>query len=237
MPTDTHRSSSPFAPLCIRLMDILLSVTFLFLLSPLIAIIMIAIKLDDGGPVFFIRQRPGLNGNPFPMYKFRSMTVGAENKGAGAFIQGEEDSRITPAGRILRKTSLDELPQLLNVLKGEMSLVGPRPGMFFHLEQYDRRQMLRLTVKPGITGWAQINGRNSLSWPERIEHDIWYIKNRSVYLYLKIIALTLPSLFKTEGVYAEREKFLFGDGDTEKSEYAGSSVSGQKLDESISSVK
>jgi undecaprenyl phosphate N,N'-diacetylbacillosamine 1-phosphate transferase len=232
-----NKLSSLICLFCIRLLDIVLSTIFIIILLPLFSFITAAIKFNDGGPVFFIQERPGLEGNPFRMYKFRSMIVGAENMGAGPYIEGENDSRITKPGRLLRKASLDELPQLFNIIKGEMSLVGPRPGMFYHLKHYTDRQRLRLTVKPGLTGWAQINGRNSLSWPQRIEHDIWFIQNQSLYLYIKIILITFPSLFKKEGIYAERDKFLFNNTSGGKAISQENLDGGERATELIASLK
>jgi undecaprenyl phosphate N,N'-diacetylbacillosamine 1-phosphate transferase len=191
-----------------RLFDLLASLVALILLSPLFVVIILLIKLGDGGPVFFFQKRPGKGGRSFVMWKFRSMVVGADKTGSGLYIDGENDRRITPVGRFLRKWSLDELPQLINVIKGEMSLVGPRPGMHFQAEQYTPRQRGRLCVKPGLTGWAQINGRNSLSWPERIELDLWYIENRSFLLNLWITLITIPAVLHARGLYADREKYL-----------------------------
>jgi len=194
----------------IRLTDVVLSFTALLALSPAMLLVALLIKLEDGGPVFYVQERVGHMGKLFRLIKFRSMVVGADRLGAGLYIDGENDGRITKVGRFIRKWSIDELPQLVNVLKGDMSIVGPRPGMPFHLKEYTPRQKRRLLVKPGITGWAQINGRNSLSWPERIELDLWYIRHRSLMLNLKIILKTLPAVIKPSGLYAEREKFLFG---------------------------
>lgn len=202
-------------PALVRAFDILASAAALLILSPLLGLIAAAIKLDDRGSAFFIQDRVGKSGRIFRMYKFRSMVTGAHR--TDIFINGDQDSRITRVGRILRRSALDELPQLINVLRGEMSIIGPRPALPIHVEKYTPRQRRRLEIKPGITGWAQINGRNSLSWPDRIEHDIWYIDNRSLSLDLKIILLTIPFLMKNEGVYAGREKFSF-DAPEEKSE-------------------
>ncbi|MBD3178856.1 MAG: sugar transferase [Candidatus Latescibacteria bacterium] len=198
----------------IRIFDLTTSVVALLVILPVFAIIAAAIKLNDGGRVFFIQDRVGRGGRVFRMFKFRSMVEGAHR--TGIFIHGETDSRITAVGGLLRKTALDELPQLINVLRGEMSIIGPRPALPDHLKEYSEWQMRRLEVNPGITGWAQINGRNSLSWPERIELDIWYIENRTPALDLKIILLTIPFLLRNEGVYAGREKFSFDSGEAER---------------------
>jgi lipopolysaccharide/colanic/teichoic acid biosynthesis glycosyltransferase len=148
-----------------------------------------AIKLDDGGPVFYRQRRVGRDGVEFELLKLRTMEVGAEGRGAG-FAVNEGDPRITRVGRLLRRLSLDEVPQLWNVLRGDMSLIGPRPTLAYQVERYTPRQRRRLEVKPGITGWAQIHGRARLPWEERIELDVWYVEHRSPWLELKILART-----------------------------------------------
>ncbi|MBN2070592.1 MAG: sugar transferase [Candidatus Krumholzibacteriota bacterium] len=193
----------------IRLFDMIVSACALIVLTPLLLLIIAAINIEDSGPIFFIQTRVGIGGRPFNIFKFRTMIDGAEKTGAGLFIDGEDDFRITKTGRFLRKTSLDELPQLINIFIGDMSLVGPRPGMPMHVEEYSRRQMKRLSVLPGLTGWAQINGRNSLTWPQRIELDLSYIENRSFFLNIVIIARTIPSLIRSGGLYGARENFDF----------------------------
>ena len=162
--------------------------------SPFLAAAALAIKLDDGGPVLYRQRRVGLDGEEFELVKLRTMEVGAERKGAG-FAVNEGDSRITRAGRMLRRLSLDELPQLWNVVRGDMSLVGPRPTLAYQVERYTPRQRRRLEVRPGITGWAQIHGRARLPWEDRIELDVWYVEHRSPWLDLKIIARTPRALF------------------------------------------
>ena len=166
----------------------------LALAAPLIGIAAVAIKLGDGGPVFYCQRRVGLNGDQFDLVKLRTMIPGAEAQGAGWAVD-YADPRITRAGRVLRRLSLDELPQLWNVLHGEMSLVGPRPTLAYQVQQYTERQRRRLDVKPGLTGWAQVNGRARLLWTDRIELDLWYVENRSAWLDLKIIARTPRVLF------------------------------------------
>ncbi|MDQ2968502.1 MAG: sugar transferase [Actinomycetota bacterium] len=166
----------------------------LALASPVLAAAALAIKLDDGGPVFYRQRRVGLNGEEFELVKLRTMQVGAEQKGAG-FAVNDGDPRITRAGRLLRRLSIDELPQLWNVVRGDMSLVGPRPTLAYQVERYTPRQRRRLEVRPGITGWAQIHGRARLPWEERIELDVWYVEHRSPWLDLKIIARTPLVLF------------------------------------------
>ena len=163
--------------------------------SPLLAAAAGAIKLDDGGPVFYRQTRVGLGGREFELLKLRTMTVGAERIGAGYAVD-EGDPRITRAGRILRRLSLDELPQLWNVLRGDMSLIGPRPTLAYQVERYTERQRRRLEVKPGLTGWAQIHGRAALPWEERIELDVWYVEHRSPWVDLKILLRTPLALFR-----------------------------------------
>ena len=162
--------------------------------SPALAAAAVAIKLEDRGPVFYRQRRVGLNGEEFELLKLRTMEVGAERKGAGLAVN-EGDPRITRIGRLLRRLSLDELPQLWNVVRGDMSLVGPRPTLAYQVERYTPRQRRRLEVKPGITGWAQIHGRARLPWEERIELDVWYVEHRSPWLDLRILARTPRSLF------------------------------------------
>ena len=162
--------------------------------SPAVAVAALAIKLGDGGPVFYRQRRVGLNGEEFELLKLRTMEVGAEQRGAG-FAVDEGDPRITRVGRLLRRLSLDEVPQLWNVVRGEMSLIGPRPTLAYQVERYTPRQRRRLEVKPGITGWAQIHGRARLPWEERIELDVWYVEHRSPWLDLRILARTPLALF------------------------------------------
>jgi lipopolysaccharide/colanic/teichoic acid biosynthesis glycosyltransferase len=177
-----------------RVLDVVGAGAGLVLAGPLLAAAAIAVKLEDGGPILYRQQRIGQNGEEFDLLKLRTMVVGAEREGAGwAVDQG--DPRITRVGRVLRRLSLDEAPQLWNVVHGEMSLVGPRPTLAYQVEQYSPRQRRRLEVKPGITGWAQVNGRARLRWADRIELDVWYVENRSVWLDLKILARTPVALF------------------------------------------
>jgi undecaprenyl phosphate N,N'-diacetylbacillosamine 1-phosphate transferase len=185
-----------------RIIDIISGVIGLIITSPLWLYVVIKIKTEDRGPVFFVQERVGKDGKLFRMYKFRSMVVGAEKKGLGVFVN-TDDERITKIGKFIRKTSIDELPQLINVLKGEMSIVGPRPTLEYQVERYNKEQKRRLLVKPGITGWAQINGRNNMTWPEKIKLDLWYVDYWSVGLDLKIIFKTFLSVVKKEGIYSE----------------------------------
>ena len=177
-----------------RAVDVAIAGGALLVASPLLALAALAIKLEDGGPVLYRQTRVGRDGTDFELLKLRTMVVGAETMGAGLAVN-RGDSRITRAGRILRKLSLDELPQLWNVVRGEMSVIGPRPTLRYQVEQYDERQRHRLDVKPGITGWAQVNGRATLPWGERIELDVWYVEHRSPMLDLRILARTPFALF------------------------------------------
>ncbi len=161
----------------------------LALASPFLAVAALAIKLDDRGPVLYRQRRVGQDGREFELLKLRTMVSGAEHQGAGWAVN-RGDPRITRVGRVLRRLSLDELPQLWNVVRGEMSLIGPRPTLAYQVEQYTPRQRKRLEVKPGITGWAQIHGRAALPWEDRIELDVWYVENRSPRLELKILLRT-----------------------------------------------
>ena len=177
-----------------RAADVAIAGGALLLASPLLALAALAVKLEDGGPVLYRQTRVGRDGVDFELLKLRTMVVGAETMGAGLAVN-RGDPRITRAGRLLRKLSLDELPQLWNVVRGEMSVIGPRPTLRYQVEQYDERQRHRLDVKPGITGWAQVNGRASLPWADRIELDVWYVEHRSALLDLKILARTPSALF------------------------------------------
>ena len=183
-----------------RAADVAIAGSALVLASPLLALAALAIKLEDGGPVLYRQTRVGRDGADFELLKLRTMVVGAETIGAGLSVN-RGDTRITRTGRVLRKTSLDELPQLWNVLRGDMSLVGPRPTLRYQVEQYTERQRRRLEVRPGLTGWAQVNGRTSLPWSERIELDVWYVEHRSMALDLQILARTVGVLLRSEGVY------------------------------------
>jgi lipopolysaccharide/colanic/teichoic acid biosynthesis glycosyltransferase len=174
--------------------DVVGSAVGLALAAPVLGAAAVAIKLEDGGPILYRQRRVGLRGEEFELLKLRTMVVGAERIGAGYAVD-EGDTRITRTGRVLRRLSLDELPQLLNVLRGDMSLIGPRPTLRYQVERYDERQRRRLDVKPGLTGWAQVHGRASLPWEERIELDVWYVENRSPLLDLRILLRTPLALF------------------------------------------
>lgn len=184
-----------------RALDLLLAALALAVLSPVLAICAVAVKLDSRGPVLYRQRRVGMNGAPFDLWKLRTMVVGAEHSGAGLYIE-DRDPRITRVGRLLRRLSLDELPNLVNVLRGELAIVGPRPTVQAQVDRYSDRQRRRLEVRPGITGWAQVNGRTSLSWPERIELDVWYVDHRSLALDLRILARTAKLLVTGHGLYS-----------------------------------
>jgi lipopolysaccharide/colanic/teichoic acid biosynthesis glycosyltransferase len=183
-----------------RGIDIVVSAVLLALTSPVLLAAVVAVKLDSRGPAFYRQRRSGLRGAPFDMLKLRTMVDGAEHVGAGLAIDAG-DSRITRVGAFLRRTSLDELPNLVNVLRGEMSLIGPRPTLPAQVAQYTSRQRGRLAVKPGITGWAQVNGRAALPWSERIELDLYYVEHRSLALDLRILARTPPLVLGGGGLY------------------------------------
>ncbi|HKP54380.1 MAG TPA: sugar transferase [Chloroflexia bacterium] len=179
-----------------RLIDIGISALVLIILAPVMAIIAAAVRLTMGSPVLFRQRRPGLHGRPFTLVKFRTMEVRRSAEG-GLLPDGE---RLTRLGRFLRSTSLDELPQLINVLRGEMSLVGPRPLLIQYLARYNDEQMRRHEVRPGVTGWAQVNGRNALSWEEKFKLDVWYVDHRSLMLDLKILGMTVRKIVRREGI-------------------------------------
>jgi lipopolysaccharide/colanic/teichoic acid biosynthesis glycosyltransferase len=185
-----------------RALDLLVASLALVPAGPLLAVAAILIKLESRGPVFYRQRRVGRAGRPFDLWKLRTMVPGAEAMGAGIYVV-EGDARITRVGRLLRRFSLDELPNLVNVLKGEMAIVGPRPTVQEQVDRYTDRQLRRLEVKPGITGWAQVNGRASLPWPERIELDVWYVEHRSLRLDLRILARTVRMLATGHGLYSD----------------------------------
>jgi lipopolysaccharide/colanic/teichoic acid biosynthesis glycosyltransferase len=178
-----------------RALDVLVAGAGLVLTSPLLAAAAIATKLESGGPVFYRQSRVGKDGIDFEVLKLRTMVVGAEKLGAG-FAVDRGDSRITRVGRVLRRTSIDELPQLWNILRGDMSVIGPRPTLRYQVEQYDEHQRRRLDIRPGLTGWAQVQGRASLAWADRIELDVWYVENRSPKVDLEILLRTPLALFR-----------------------------------------
>tara|TARA_R100001039_G_scaffold7889_1_gene3739 strand:- start:720 stop:1319 length:600 start_codon:yes stop_codon:yes gene_type:complete len=179
-----------------RAMDSIVALAALVLLSPVFVVLCFLIRRKLGSPVFFRQVRPGIDGRPFNMVKFRTMT---DERGSDGELL-PDDQRLTALGAWLRSTSLDELPELFNVLKGDMSLVGPRPLLMEYLSLYNERQARRHEVRPGITGWAQINGRNALSWEEKFELDVWYVDNRSVWLDIKILFKTVFQVLKQDGI-------------------------------------
>jgi lipopolysaccharide/colanic/teichoic acid biosynthesis glycosyltransferase len=182
--------------------DFLTALLGLLFLSPFFIVVALFIKLDSPGSVFFVQERVGLKGKVFNFIKFRTMVEGARNMGLGLEV-AQDDDRITNIGRWLRHWSLDELPQLINVLRGDMSLVGPRPSTPEQVARYTTRQRRRLEVRPGLTGWAQINGRNLIPWPERIELDIWYVDHWSFLLDIKILLKTIPVIVWRKGLYGQ----------------------------------
>lgn len=179
-----------------RALDVALSLMGLVVLSPVLLCTALAVAVKLGRPVLFRQRRPGLNGKPFYMLKFRTMTDGRDKKGDLL----PDEVRLTAFGKLLRSTSLDELPELLNVLKGDMSLVGPRPLLMEYLSLYSPEQARRHQVRPGITGWAQVNGRNTLSWEDKFALDVWYVDNWSIKLDLRILAKTVGAVFKRQGI-------------------------------------
>ncbi|WP_075981934.1 sugar transferase [Bacillus massilinigeriensis] len=179
-----------------RILDLLAALILLILLSPLILVIGALVKIKLGNPILFKQKRPGLHGEPFYLYKFRTMNEQKNSK--GELLQDYQ--RLTPFGKLLRKYSLDELPQLFNVIRGDLSLVGPRPLLMEYLPLYSEEQAKRHLVKPGITGWAQVNGRNTITWEEKFELDVWYVNHQSILLDIRILWLTLIKVCKSEGV-------------------------------------
>ena len=185
-----------------RALDLVIAGLAAAIAGPFMLVIALAIRLEDRGPALLRQSRVGMDGEDFDLLKFRTMIADAHTVGSG-WLVAERDPRITRVGHVLRKWSLDELPQLFNVLRGEMSIVGPRPTLRYQVDQYTPFQRRRLEAKPGITGWAQIRGRNSLRWPERIELDVWYVEHQSLRLDLLILMRTVPMILKPSGVYNE----------------------------------
>ncbi len=190
-----------------RLFDLVVAAPLLILLSPVLVLIGFFVRMRIESPVLFRQVRPGLHGRPFAIYKFRTMTDERDEDG-NLLPDGE---RLTRIGHFLRKTSMDELPELFNVLKGDMSLVGPRPLLMQYLDRYTPEQARRHEVKPGITGWAQVNGRNAITWEQKFEYDVWYVDNQSLRLDMKVLALTIWKILKREGIsqpgHATMEEF------------------------------
>ena len=182
-----------------RFFDAILAALALLMLAPVMLVTALLVRRYLGSPVLFSQTRPGFKGKPFQVYKFRTMTDARDSDGNLL----PDDVRLTPFGLFLRSSSLDELPQLFNVLKGDIALVGPRPLLMAYLPLYSARQALRHDVRPGITGWAQVNGRNAISWEQKFELDVWYVENQSFWLDLKILALTLKKVFVKEGISAD----------------------------------
>jgi sugar transferase EpsL len=179
-----------------RFLDFICSLILLILFLPIMLILALLIRIKLGAPILFKQQRPGLHGKPFYLYKFRTMTDARDSR--GNFFA--DRIRLTPFGATLRKFSLDELPQLINVIIGDISLVGPRPLLMEYLPLYTEEQAKRHLVRPGITGWAQVNGRNAISWEEKFKLDVWYVNNHSLWLDLKILLITIKKVIKTEGI-------------------------------------
>jgi len=184
-----------------RFFDFALSIPAFFLLSFLMLIIVVMVRLKIGSPVLFLQVRPGLHGKPFVIYKFRTMAD--DRDGDGNLLPDGE--RLTRLGRFLRKTSMDELPELFNVIKGDMSIVGPRPLLMQYLDRYTPEQARRHELKPGITGWAQVNGRNAISWEDKFKLDVWYVDNWSLWLDVKVIFMTVARVLQREGINATGE--------------------------------
>ena len=179
-----------------RFFDIVASLTALVLLSPVLLIVALLVRRKLGTPIFFRQTRPGLHGKPFEMIKFRSMLDAYDDNGQPL----PNEQRLTRFGKLLRSTSLDELPELWNVLKGDMSLVGPRPLLMEYLPLYSKHQARRHEVRPGVTGWAQVNGRNAISWEEKFDYDVWYVDHQTFWLDVKILLLTVKKVFVREGI-------------------------------------
>ena len=184
-----------------RLIDILASLAGLLVLAPVLLLVFLLARIQMGSPVLFRQVRPGMNGKPFMMVKFRTMLDAVDAHGNPL----PDDQRLTRLGSFLRSTSLDELPELWNVLKGDMSLVGPRPLLMEYLPLYSPEQARRHEVRPGVTGWAQVNGRNALSWDEKFKLDVWYVDNQSLWLDIKILFLTVKKVLVREGISADGE--------------------------------
>ena len=179
-----------------RLFDVLIALVVLIILFPLMLFLAIMVWVVMGRSVLFRQQRPGLHGKPFTIYKFRTMTDERDEEGN----LPPDRERLTRLGQFLRKTSMDELPELFNVIKGDMSIIGPRPLLMQYLDRYTHEQARRHEVKPGITGWAQVNGRNAITWEDKFKLDVWYVDNQSLWLDLKIIGLTVWKILKREGI-------------------------------------
>jgi sugar transferase EpsL len=183
-----------------RLFDIFFSLGWLLIFSPLLITVAILVRIKLGSPIFFVQERPGRGGKPFRMIKFRTMT---DERDANGQLLSDE-IRLTPFGKFLRSTTLDEFPEMINVLLGDMSVVGPRPLLMRYLPRYNAFQARRMEVKPGVTGWAQVNGRNALSWNEKFAMDVWYVEHQSFWLDLKIVVQTFFVVFRRRGINSEK---------------------------------
>jgi lipopolysaccharide/colanic/teichoic acid biosynthesis glycosyltransferase len=181
---------------CKRALDLLIALPALLILLPVLCLVALVVRIQLGGPIFFAQERPGRHGRPFRLVKFRTMTE--QRDAEGRLL--DDDQRLTKFGKVLRLTSIDELPELWNVITGEMSLVGPRPLLMHYLPLYSTAQARRHEVRPGITGWAQVNGRNAVSWDEKFAMDVWYVDNRSMALDLRILAMTVIRVLRPRGV-------------------------------------
>lgn len=205
MPVSIFRAGVPISK---RIFDLVFTTLGLIIISPILILISLAVWITLGSPILFRQQRPGLNSEPFIIFKFRSMTKDIDQNGVAL----SDEERITRLGQILRSTSLDELPEMFNILKGEMSWVGPRPLLMQYLPRYSPEQARRHDVLPGITGWAQIHGRNILSWEDKFKHDVWYVDNWSLWLDIKILAITFWKVIRREGIsqpgYVSSELFM-----------------------------
>ena len=201
---DSKRHTNPIK----RLFDLAVAVFSVIILSPFLVLVGFLVRLKIGSPVLFRQERPGLHGRPFTIYKFRTMTDQRDE--AGNLLP--DGNRLTRLGRFLRKTSMDELPELFNVIKGDMSIVGPRPLLMQYLDRYTPEQARRHEVKPGITGWAQVNGRNAISWEDKFKLDVWYVDNLTLWLDVRIILMTVSKVLKSEGIsqagHATAQEFL-----------------------------
>jgi len=200
---EVARSMTSTALLIKYILDVLFGFISLLIFLPFFLIISIAIKLDSQGPVFFKQRRVGKGGNQFNVYKFRTMVDNAINIGSGLNII-DNDPRITNVGKFLRDWSLDELPQIINIVKGDMSFIGPRPTLQYQVDNYNANQRKRLNMKPGLTGWSQVNGRNNIPWENRIELDVWYVENWSLWLDVKILFRTPKVILAKEDVYSDK---------------------------------
>ena len=200
---NNHKPYGPYERFFKRPLDFIFALLALIILSPILLVVAILVRIKLGSPIIFKQERPGKDEKIFKLYKFRTMTDAKDKK--GKLLPNEK--RITKFGKILRATSLDELPELINILKGEMSFVGPRPLHIEYLKYYNKQQKTRHNVRPGLTGWAQVNGRNSISWTEKFKLDTYYVKNISFVMDIKVILLTIKKVFVREGINAANGQF------------------------------